>query len=179
MKLLRLVHKIIGFFLLQGWHNYHLVDARSELNGYKGEWCDRDRVMLFCCFNILKEYVEKEQSPEWRDLVNSTPEQYVEKHGGGDPGWVENDLFLGAQHDTDREIMALYAWWTGGRKAEHGAVDRLYNQIGDMKGEDFLKILNTPRSQAWKAWSQALMDLDTRDDDMLKRLMNVRSSLWT
>jgi len=57
-----------------------------------------------------------------------------------------------AQLEADAEIRRLYDWWTKERKAEH-----------DAAGYDY-KIREA---------------LDAKDDEMLQRLMKVRTRLWT
>ena len=82
------------------YNRYHMLDCRSEQNGYKWGWQDLCQQILFANMNILKLYVEKEADRiDWQS----------------DPG-----------HATARgEMEVIYQWWMKGRKLAHDDYDAL------------------------------------------------------
>lgn len=74
------------------------------------------------------------------------------------PSWVEDDSewldrdHIQAQVDADKQVRALYDWWKTERPREHAVKDYSY---------------------------QRLETLDAKDEEMLQRLMKVRTCLWT
>jgi hypothetical protein len=113
-------------------NRYHIVNLRNSKNGYSWGWIETDNAMLFACFNLLETFVEKE-------LGISSVEQAV----------FTND----ALRETDKEILALFHWWTVERPAE-------------------LK----KRATDYQWWNDGLHKWD---DEHLMRLMKVRQYLWT
>ena len=104
---------------------YHIVDCRSKANGYTFGWVDTDRRILHACFNLLKEYVEKEKPFEVIDW-----------------DWDEHYKEVG------NEIKALYNWWTVERPKDvktHGyAADEL-----DAADDEMLSRLMKIRGYLW------------------------------
>lgn len=113
------------------YNRYHIVDLRSPQNYYKWGWIDRDQAMVFACFNLLKDFVEKEMS------------QNCYYH--------EDENMSYDRRAEEAEILALYKWWTVGRR------ERL-----DSK-EDYLDNFDNP----------------DEDTIMLARLLKVRRYLWS
>lgn len=85
----------------------------------KGKWHDRDEIMLYACFQILTDCVEKEKVDTHCNY--KTHKEFVD------------------------EVRFLYKWWK--KRKEKG-----YNLT----------------TEAFK-----------EDDEMLIRLMKIRTSLWT
>lgn len=81
------------WFRSNTYNRYHIVDCRNKANGYKWGWKDRDQLLLFACFNILKDFVEKEYPG------------YVDWEHGEDISWAK------------QEMLELYIWWTQKRPA--------------------------------------------------------------
>lgn len=69
-------------------NRYHLIDCRDKKNGYEWGWCDRDRLILYSSFKILKDFYEKENLDfiDW----NSDPDHKFAR----------------------QEMEELYIWWT-------------------------------------------------------------------
>jgi hypothetical protein len=112
------------------YNRYHIVDLRSPQNYYKWGWIDRDQAMVFACFNLLKDYVEKEM-----DQIC-----YYSAATEHNPEWDRREL--------EREIMELYKWWTVERR-DHIDNDPNFHHNEDDVSEDtimltrLLKIRNT------------------------------------
>ena len=109
----------------QFWHRYNTVVCRS----LGPTWCDRDELMLFAAFQILEDFVEKEQGHFYEDVYTLYVTDCGEKRA--------------RQEESDWDaIRSLYAWWQVRKN--------------DMHVDDY--------------------DLD---NDMLKRLIDLRMYLWT
>lgn len=120
-------------------HRYHIIDIRGE-DGYTWGWIDRDHAILLACFKLLRDFVENENPTVGLGGI----EAYAWE--GMSAGELEG---LAAQVAREKEVRALYVWWTVERKKEKEADHDEYD---------------------WQ---------DKRDDEMLLRLMAVRGSLWT
>jgi len=96
---------------------------------------DRDQLMLFACFKLLVDYVEKEKPFDHFDY-----------------DWSEESRKRGD------EIKALYDWWKTERAAEHKAVEKLEDRFERVE----------------RRWA-----LEEKDDQMLRRLIEIRRHLWT
>lgn len=97
----RFLDKFNFFYWLRSHtiNQYHLVDCRSKRNDYTWGWIDRDRLMLFACFQILVDFIEKE-------LPNSN-----------------TDYSLGGWKEAKEEMEALYKWWTVDRNPRANSQD--------------------------------------------------------
>jgi hypothetical protein len=80
----------------------HIIDIRDPANGYAWGWLDRDGVLLFAAFTILRQYVEKERPFD-------PPDRWAE----GDPEQVA----------AGKELRTLYDWWTQVRPADLAAFE--------------------------------------------------------
>lgn len=161
------------------WNRYHVINVSGE-DGYDWGWMDRDHVLMLACFKILKEFVEKED----QRIGLRTVDDYGGEHMTED----ERESFEKGQLAHEREIRALYTWWTVDRKREHAEVDAIIADADvDMKfgepdgsGCSPLDFVYAPGSQEkWELYRKRTDELDAKDDKMLLRLMAVRRSLWT
>lgn len=84
----------------------------------KTNWVDRDAVMLHACFQILQDFVEKENGDTHCDY--ETHKDFVD------------------------EVRELYNWWLGRKNRDEDYANNMYE-----------------------------------DDEMLLRLMKIRTGLWT
>lgn len=76
---------------------YHIVDCRSPQNDYTWGYRDKDFLMFYACFNLFKDFVEKEKPFEYIDFDSCD-----------------------ADRKLKQEIIELYNWWCmGGRVKEH------------------------------------------------------------
>ena len=71
------------------WHRYNVV----YISTLPPTWQDRDTVLLHAAFQILTDFVDREQPFDWFDVMASNDREYWE------------------------EVLRLYAWWTVERPA--------------------------------------------------------------
>jgi hypothetical protein len=129
-------------------HRYHLIDMRCPRNGYAWGWLDRSEAVMFAAFAVLRDFVEHEY-----------------------PGCVNWDWSDESRAARD-EILALYKWWTEGRKQEHDAVDARAPGSGPHG-------TNPEPHTAMASFHAAVAALDEKDNEMLRRLIAVRGTMWT
>jgi hypothetical protein len=145
------------------YNRYHLVDCRDARNGYEWGWIDRDQLMLFACFQILREFVEKEDP--------RVGLRTIEDFAGGS-NFDDERKMLEDQLAREREVRALYDWWTKGRAEERELADRMVDELRP-KGWSF------HHDEKWDAWSKMHEYVERKDNEMLDRLMKIRECLWT
>ncbi len=117
-----------AYYWLKCWlfHRYNVVVCRA----LPITWCDRDYLMLFATFQILEDFVDREQGHFYENVFVT----YTE--AGFDKERVR-------QEESDWDALRnLYVWWIV-RKA-------------DKYSDDY-----------------------DEDNDMLKRLIDLRKYLWT
>jgi len=74
------------------------------------EWRDKDSIMLHACFQLLKDFVEKE-----------------------DVGHMQDDWEYSERHVAVKtEIDALYMWWESYSKKDHILIDEEYELQNSM-----------------------------------------------
>jgi len=142
-KIFNIIGQIWYWFRCHTYTKYHILDMRSPENGYSYGWIDRDQAMLFACFNLLVEYVEKE------DGLNS-----VDWDAGYDSGapkeWIDEYRHAG------KEIKDLYNWWKFKRpimyknmeKAEPNKSLELEDTINKIDNENLLRLMKI-RGYLW------------------------------
>lgn len=85
------------------YNRYHILDLRSNTSyQYRWGWIDSDSKMMLACFNLLKEYIEKEKPFEIID-------------------WSDNP-------EIEKEIKDLYNWWMIGREHERKEYDTFWDK---------------------------------------------------
>ena len=176
------------------WHRYSTVTPRS----LPPTWCDRDHLMLHAAFEILMDYYEKESAGRWtvQDL-----EKVITDPEADEPSrdWCQYYLPIAT------EIEALYRWWTVERPERMAEYERRLTVWADLykkQRDDYtttnpgwqetdnprLKLHSLPPDapepdglstarQAMDELSEEIMDEE--DNRMLKRLIDVRLSMWT
>lgn len=77
-------------------NRYHLVDLRNDACDYRWGWIDRSEAVLYACFNLLRDFVEKENGLNCHVDWQATTEH----------------------SHAHAEMTALYRWWKTERKAE-------------------------------------------------------------
>src|SRR6185369_1844514 len=89
---------------------YHMLDLRQE-GGYRYGWNDVPEKMLYAMFNLLGEYLNKEE-----------PHDLTQWHTREE---INADAGLKAQQDAIDEARAIYEWWIVGRKTEQHNHDQM------------------------------------------------------
>ena len=129
----------------------------------KGQWYDRDTILLHAAFQILVDYLEQER-----------PDATVD--------WEHDELHRNAWH----ELSALYRWWKEERVQRHDPLDDVasppeeeYRFLDD--GQVILPDREQyPEYYAALAESSAIENAwHTEDQKQLHRLIDVRPFLWT
>lgn len=128
------------------------------------EWCDKDRVLLFACFQILVDFIEKEK-----------PQRIVDyKHDR-------------EQRRQWKELQTLYGYWKKERPRMMRQSDRALVKSG-IRMVDAEKARPGARSQrvkitikdkrAHRLHNRLDAKLRRLDDEMLQRLIAMRHHLW-
>lgn len=143
-------------------YRFHLLDLRNPGPGieYTYGFRDKPEVMLWACFALLREYIEKEEPEDPRE--------------GFAPEELESEP-LKSQVASYVEAKALYDWWMVTRLKEEKAVDLLYEHYSKRKKE----VGRDASELDCKAWLEAEALRDRRAQEMLLRLVAIRESLWT
>ncbi len=147
-------------------HRYHLLDMRSREYGYAWGWIDSDQQMLLACFAILKKFVEQEDprvglrtaEADFGTTVAQTPA-------------------LAGRLESEKEIRALYNWWTRERPAQEAALSARWAALAS--GKDLRQdwpTIGRAEKDALRAEREAL---HFQADQMLERLLRVRHYMWT
>lgn len=151
---------------------YWRIDCRHDFGSYTrydGAYADPSALMLFAAFAILVKFVEKEMYQSYVDW-DSECSQFTMK-------------------SSKNEIMALYNWWTKERHEEwkniYEDMDIVDNEEGPafkfgkadpVTGTSQMKFNHSERRNSiWKRMDAA----ERRDQEMLKRLIDIREVLWT
>lgn len=192
----------IYWFRARVWHRYHLVDLRGE-DGYRWGYMDPCSKLYLACFKILKEYVDEEGWAEgggpstlaaYYDLgPTGRPIQHeCKKMGGTTCSCPERDWWDGEREQIEEQIdrqnrtWALYVWWTVERKKEREEIDSLLNGV-DL-GFDFEPARDglfemLPRTRRddprWQEWVRRDNEFEEKDEEMLRKLIELRRCLWT
>jgi hypothetical protein len=88
------------------FHRYHILDLRAK--DYKWGWKDRCDQMYYACFNLLVDFMEKEDA----EIVVDWEECPSHSHAMA-------------------EMKDLYHWWIKGRFEEEKEADALYAKHED------------------------------------------------
>ena len=137
-------------------HRYHMLNLKCPTYGFHYEWgwFDRSELLFIAPFQILKSFVEDE-----------LPHAYVD--------WESDEPHSSAR----KEMQDLYDWWMTGRNKERDDMNAALDEGTDKSLPE--KGLSRYRGPAWDAYIKESDRLETKDDEMLLRLIAVRKFLWT
>jgi len=200
----RIFPSMIDWVAYRTFKRYHIVDTKL-----KPKYYDTDEVMLHACFSLLVDYVEREcanmyevcnkKSIEKRRFKNG--KLFRNKNSDAKLGlaYLEDDDHL-KTNPADIEslhsrkvIKELYTWWTETRPK------REYPPEPEIRGDDGKKVqlglnifrdspdeLSVSTKNAYTEYVNWLFDVGrlddqwrTEDDEMLEKLVVIRSHLWT
>ena len=143
---------------------FHKIDLRGvdPVNPYSFGYIDPDEAMLTACFAILRIYVEQccPHDPE-------PPTESEEEQGVGD--------IIRKNKENYDEAMFLYDWWMNKRLEEKKEENRLFDLVELARTNK----LEPEYTKASRAWYDYTVDMESRAQDMLIRLVKIRNSLWT
>ena len=128
------------------------------------EWCDKDQVLLLACFQILVDFIEKEE-----------PQKIV-------------DYKSNKEHKRQwNELQTLYRYWKSERprmqkdaqKALRKSGIKMVSDPSENSGVRSVAIKFTFKDKkAFNLGCRLEDKLDRLDDEMLRRLINMRHHLW-
>lgn len=157
------VNRFLYWFRCNTYNRYHLLDLRQPEgndDSYRWGWIDADRQMLLGCFNILKNYVEKEKPFSPRDHYSAEE--------------IENDPSLKSQAANYDEIMVLYHYWIVDRKAEQEKLNTILETVSKKEKIDWV-VYSEHMNEYWKK----VIEFEDTEERMLTRLIKIRKGLWT
>lgn len=158
-------------------HRYHIIDS-----GLTPGYYDVDTLILNGCFSLLCRYVEHEHDgvealSNWAHTLKTTA--------------CENDLdgMSAAQGERESEAVALYRWWKFDRPRDQAKYDQMLTHLYGRKRStkpDENGHLVWSVDEPWTEADEAMNDefralerkIDSDEQEMLHRLINVRRSLW-
>ena len=130
-------------------------------------WCDKDHIMLHAAFQLLVDFVEKEEPGETIDW-NADPDHRQ--------AW--------------KEIRALYKWWTEARATRRDPLDAEGLKHPPLRwktvaGSSFRQLVDYDKSKypeyekAMKQHQVLERKWEAEDQKNLHRLVDIRGYLWT
>lgn len=160
--MLRYLNKLKWWFLYRTFYRYNIIKLDLKPGYY-----DIDYRMLYACFSLLSDFVEKERdgivglNKDIDYLTNSLMFLPDDAQNMGGLGWKESARI---QLEGDKQILRLYCYW----KIERPTLK--------MNAENVLMSKATDR---YGEYNRLEEELHNKDDEMLKLLMKYRRHLWT
>jgi hypothetical protein len=156
-------------------HRYHILKLSSKETGYTYGYSDPRQLLLNASFAIFRRFAEDENGLESLKH-NADPEIWL-KHCHTDEEKARCWDNINERARIYEDALDLYNWWfKGGRKAEHEAHDKQFDEVIEKYGFSN----DSPEARAaWAAHHDAEWALDNRDDDQLKKLAGIRQAMWT
>jgi hypothetical protein len=146
----RFAHEPWYWLKCAAWHRHNVLVMRD----LPPTWTDRDDRLLHSCFQLLKDFVEREDrggNPKYIGHTQKTRDELVADYDFTYEG-IDQELAKGIREEAERcadawmEVRDLYDWWEMRRK----------------DGDEF---------QCDEQYG--------KDNEMLKRLVAVRMYLWS
>jgi hypothetical protein len=131
-------------------HRYHVLDLRNP--EYKWGWRDRSQTMMYACFNLVKDFVEKEKAFDCH------------------VSWDSDD----EHREAKAEIMSIYTWWTKDRwelDKQATAATKNHQWGGDEESE--------ASKQSTKEYRRITDEIEATDQKMLEKAIKFRGCMWT
>ena len=124
-----------------------------KIESIRDGWCDKDHVLLHACFQLLSDFVDQElpKFPHINWNIPADASNAVIKDIQFDQDSAEEIVSAGTR-DIKKEFEELYAWWQEWKKRD--ATKRISTFEEDHV--DYLK-----------------------ENEMLKRLIDLRMYMWT
>jgi hypothetical protein len=143
-------------------HRHHMLDLRQPkqdgADAYRYGWLDSDHKMVYALFNILNEFVAREM-PHWH-----CPSEEE----------IEDDSHLLTQRYKYMEVKAIHYWWNVDRKRRVRYHDDLLHKWHKARQTN-----DPAEHQYWTELGNIEKDNKDKEDEMIARLLKIRSSLWT
>lgn len=153
-----IVSNAIYWLRTHTYNRYHILNlgkAEPENpDGYRWGWEESSDLLLLANFKILRDFVEQ-----------SEPSPFL-------PTSDEDIPYTESQNAKYNECMALYKWWIKERFAEYERFDKEH----DIAYFAFKANRSEENEKVWLNAGQARWN---RDQEMLHRLINIRSYLYS
>ena len=159
-------------------YQHHLIRT-----GLEPGWHDCDEVMLHGCFALLRRYIE------WEMGGAAAIERFNQKlRLMPDPN--APDGLEAAQADGQSEALQLYHWWTVTKPADEAERDRMCAHLYGRKSSATVTAsggIKYTVDEPWTEADQAMnkkyraleQKIDSDEQEMLHRLIDLRRSMWT
>ena len=139
------------------WDRYHIVDIRNKQCKYKYGYCDIVERIFYASFVLFQEFMEKEYP--------------------GDIDWEDADMI-----EIGKELKELYQWWNVDREIAFKKCDEKFRIMRKHQEEEGIidVMFGFKETKEMVEWYKEYSYLvDTKDQEMLERLMKIRKHLWT
>lgn len=131
---------------------YHLLDLRSKEYNYRWGWIDADSQMLLAMMKIMENFIIEQ------DTVNRLiwlKEEEVKDPDLKDFNWHDSIKFC-------EDLLEIQKWWRVDRAKNHELLEEQHGKISD-----------------YLAYFAAEEKLIKEDDNMMKKLIDMRGRMWT
>ncbi len=129
----------------------------------RGQWYDRDTILLHAAFQVLVDFIEQEKPDEVTD-------------------WQHDEVSRNAWS----EITQLYQWWKEARPNRHDPVDDIASPPDEEYAISKDGVMSFPDREKYPEYYATLdrshqLEQEWHDEDQrnLHRLIEVRPFLWT
>lgn len=147
---------------------YHMLDLRQpcdkneieNLDCYRYGWVDVDKKMLYAIFNLLGEYLNKEEPYDLR--TDHSEEE------------INNDPCLRQQAENLDEAKFIWHWWTVDRKIDYKYAGELLTFWSEARQNKDPNV-----KELWEKLQENDKYLEDKEEEMIARLMKIRKGLWT
>jgi hypothetical protein len=147
---------------------HHMLDLRqtcgkeevSNYDCYRYGWSDVPEKMLYAIFNLLGEYLNKEN-------VTDLTKWYSQED-------INKDSHMKQQQDHMEEARMIYRWWLVGRKQARKEIDDMRTTWHDAR-----RSKDPKKEEYWDQFNKLEEQFENTTDDMIARVMKIRRILWT
>lgn len=150
------------------WHRYHIIDTKLDPGYHEAE-----ELMLYACFKVLEDSIEKEKVLEHFIWVPD-PEEYA-----------RNPEMWDVKIRDGVEIKDLYDWWQGHKKwtDDHWSDCKDNYEFVDCNdgsgNSTMVKMADGPEKYTGEECRQIDEKRQAEETEMLVRLIKIRHLLWT
>ena len=138
---------------------YHMLDLRQK-GGYRYGWRDVDEKMLYAIFNLLGEYLNRENIADLTKWHSQSE--------------ISRDPHMKQQQDNIEEARMIYRWWLIGRKEAQKEIDDMLTKWHDAK-----KVKDPKKEEYWAQMKKLEEEFENTTDEMIARVMKIRRTLWS
>lgn len=187
----RTYKSIVSYIRFGYFEKMHLIDT-----GLKPGYYDKDTLLLHSMFSILKDFVEIEKAwmeaifnkdykrPWWKLNSRFRNREYGIEYLDWEIALVnETDEANNPQAEIAKIIKELYLWWVDIRPVRMDPYDLIQDNYDGKLFKDWFYDLDKPLSEnkkiIYKKIDKLEKDYYDEDTEMMKKLIKIRSSLWT